>query len=170
MQMVQVTWPKWQPCPYMIKSLTITIEKYLRSSFTIDIPAKVAHVGLPSVHLSRQRTNLTQIWYGELTEGLGHILKMATMSILGQSLKNHLLQDQMSTTLAIGMKYCWCGLYNICFTSDPRLTLIYFTTRSNVFLNVFIWGETLKRWLFNCWSQSHTTYLIYSTYWFNGLS
>ena len=35
--------------------------------------------------------------------------------------------------------------YNVWFTSDPRLTLIYFTTRLNVFLNVVILGKTLKR-------------------------
>ena len=45
----------------------------------------------------------------------------------------HLIKG--STTLCVGM-YCGCGLYNVWLTSNTMLTLIYFTTRSNVFLNV----------------------------------
>ena len=38
--------------------------------------------------------------------------------------------------------------YNVCLTSDPRLTLNYFMIRSNVFLNVFIWGKAVKKCTF----------------------
>ena len=46
------------------------------------------------------------------------------------------------------MQHCGCGLYNVYLTYGPSLTLIYFTTRSNVFLNVFIWVKTLEKMSF----------------------
>ena len=40
------------------------------------------------------------------------------------------------------------AVYSGCLTCGPRLTLIYFTTRSNVFLHVFIVAGVILRYLF----------------------
>ena len=64
--------------------------------------------------------------------------------ITRSKLKNNLILHltKGSTTLCVGM-YCGCGLFDVWLTSDTMLTLIYFTTRSNVFLN--IWGRNLVK-------------------------
>ena len=55
----------------------------------------------------------------------------------------------------------WCGAYQVCSNDDPRLVLIYLTSRSNLLPNVFKWEVFWKVWFFeNCWIQSHHNHYI----------
>ena len=40
-------------------------------------------------------------------------------------------------TLALGMKHKGCRAYQVCMNNDPRLTLTYLTSRSNLLPNAF---------------------------------
>ena len=39
--------------------------------------------------------------------------------------------------LGLGMLHLGCGAYQICSNDEPRLTLIYLTSRSNLLPNAF---------------------------------
>ena len=66
------------------------------------------------------------------------------MPTLGQHFKTSSPESNAQLPLIFGIWCCGCVLYNVWLIYYPSLTLIYFMTRSNVFLNVFIWGKTLK--------------------------
>ena len=42
-------------------------------------------------------------------------------------------------TLGLGMQHWGCGTYQFCSNDDPRLTLTYLKSMSNVFHNAFKW-------------------------------
>ena len=69
--------------------------------------------------------------------GLGNMTKMASKPIYGQNLKKSLVSSyDIETWHAVLEPQARQGLYN----DDPRLTLTYFTTRSNLVVNAFEWG------------------------------
>ena len=39
-------------------------------------------------------------------------------------------------TLGLGMYHLGCEAYQVCFNGDPRLTLTYLTSRSNLLLKL----------------------------------
>ena len=47
-------------------------------------------------------------------------------------------------TLGLGMQHRGCGAYQVCSNDDPRLTLAYLTSRSNLLPNAFKWGNFCK--------------------------
>ena len=47
-------------------------------------------------------------------------------------------------TLGLGMYHWRCGAYQVCSNDDPRLTLTYLTSRSNLLPNAFKWEFFLK--------------------------
>ena len=51
--------------------------------------------------------------------------------------------------LKLGMQHLLLKYYQICSNDDPRLTLTYFTARSNLVPYAFVWGEKVKRWIFS---------------------
>ena len=86
-QTVQVTWPRWPPCPYMVKTL------------------------------------------------------------------KNLLRNQK--TLKVGMQHQMLEYYQICLNHDPRLTLTYFTARSNFVPYAFIWEKGFFRNYCRLWFETH---------------
>ena len=64
--------------------------------------------------------------------------KMATMSIYGKTLKNLLLWNQKAE---VGIWHRVLEYYQVC----SRLTLTYFTARSNLVPYIFVWekGKTM---------------------------
>ena len=48
-------------------------------------------------------------------------------------------------TLKLGMHHWVLEYYQVCSNDDPRLTLTYFTARSNLVPNTFVWekGKTM---------------------------
>ena len=40
-------------------------------------------------------------------------------------------------TLGLGMSHWGCGAYQVCSNDDPKLTLTYLTSRSNLLSNTF---------------------------------
>ena len=42
-------------------------------------------------------------------------------------------------TLGLGMLHWGCRAYQVCLNNDPRLTLTYLTSRSNLLPNRFKW-------------------------------
>ena len=76
--------------------------------------------------------------------------KMAAMPIYGtHPLKKLLLQNQKADDL--GTWYValdWgCGACQVCSNDDPRLTLTYLTSRSNLLPNAFTW-EIFEKLIF----------------------
>ena len=64
-------------------------------------------------------------------------------------------------TSGLGMLHLECGAYQVCSNDDPRLTLTYLTSRSNLLPNAFTWEIFLKVDFFeNCRSLSHYSHLI----------
>ena len=70
----------------------------------------------------------------------GHMTKMAATPIYGKNpLKILFSRTSRPMTLGHGMQYWGCWAYQDCSNNDPRLTLIYLTSRSNLLPNAFKW-------------------------------
>ena len=62
----------------------------------------------------------------------GQMIKIANTPIYGNNLlKMFFSRTGRPMTLRLGMKHWECGPYQDCINDDTRLTLSYFTTRSN---------------------------------------
>ena len=79
------------------------------------------------------------------SKGPGQMTKMAAMLIYGRNLKK-------SSSLEPKGRWPWnlvriigCSYYQVCSDDDPRLTLTYFTARSNLVPYAFVWekGKTM---------------------------
>ena len=67
-------------------------------------------------------------------------VKMAAMPIYGKSpLKIFFYRTRRPMTSGLGMLHWGCGAYQVYSNDDPRLTLTYLTSRSNLLLNAFKW-------------------------------
>ena len=76
--------------------------------------------------------------------------KMATMPIYGKNpLKVFFSRTRKLVTLGLGMFHKGCGTYQVCSNDDPKLTLTYITSRSNLLPNAFKWDffEKLIFWI-----------------------
>ena len=67
----------------------------------------------------------------------GHMTKMTTTPIYGKKIKNLLLQNQKACD--IGTWYVALGMWGLpsCSNDDPKLTLTYLVSRSNLLPNAF---------------------------------
>ena len=66
--------------------------------------------------------------------------KMAAMPIYGKNpLKIFFSRTRRPMTLGLGMEHWECGACQVCSNNDPRLTLTYLTSRSNLLPNRFEW-------------------------------
>ena len=75
--------------------------------------------------------------------GLGHMKKMAATSICGKNpSKIFFPRTKGPMTLCLGMYHWGLGPIIICSNDDPRLTLTYFTARSNL---VSYMGKTVRK-------------------------
>ena len=89
------------------------------------------------------------LWDGETkvcSNGPGHMTKMAAMPIYGKNLKKSSSPEPKDRfTLNLGMHHWVLEYYQICSNDDPRLTLTYFTGRSNLVPYAFVWekGKTM---------------------------
>ena len=78
-----------------------------------------------------------------------------------KTLKNLLLQNQKADDLGTWYVALGCGAYQVCSNDDPRLTLTYLTSRSNLLPNAFKWENFDKVNFFeNCGSFSHYSHFI----------
>ena len=59
--------------------------------------------------------------------------------------KNLLLQNQRANDLVAWYVALGTLAHHICSNDDPRLTLTYFTARSNLVPYAFIWGKTVRK-------------------------
>ena len=65
----------------------------------------------------------------------GHMTKMAAMPIYGKNpLKIFFSRTRRPITLGLCIKHWGCGAYQVYSNDDPRLTLTYLTSRSNLLL------------------------------------
>ena len=84
------------------------------------------------------------------TKYFGPMTKMAATPIYD---KNHLKiffsRTRWPMTLRLGMKHWGSGACQVCSNDDPRLTLTYLTSRSNLLPNAFGWEFFLKVDFFN---------------------
>ena len=77
--------------------------------------------------------------------GPGHMTKMAAMPIYGKNpLKIFFSRTRKPMTLGLGIWHWGCWAYQVCSNNDPRLTLTYLTSRSNLLPNAFKWEFFLK--------------------------
>ena len=75
------------------------------------------------------------------SNGPDHMTKMATMPIMGKTLKN-LLRNQKADDLDTnGMQHWVLKYYQVCSNDDLGLTLTFFMARSNLVPYVFVWGK-----------------------------
>ena len=69
-----------------------------------------------------------------------HMTKMTSMPIYGKnSLKIFFSRTRRPVALGLGMLHWGCGAYQVGSNDEPRLTLTYFTSRSNSLPNAFKW-------------------------------
>ena len=131
----------------------MAINKFQRSRLTFVLSAKVAHIVVSSIIL--KHSFLTNYWPIELkfhvktpydklakifTKYFGHMTKMAATPIYGKNLlKIFFFRTRRSVTLRLGMQHWGFGAYQVCSNDDPRLTLTYLTSRSNLLPNAFKW-------------------------------
>ena len=74
------------------------------------------------------------------TNGPGHMTKMAATPIYGKNpLKIFFSRTRRPMTLGLGMWHWECRAYQVCSNDDPRLTLTYLTSRSNLLPNACKW-------------------------------
>ena len=74
----------------------------------------------------------------------GHMTKMAAMPYMVKTLKKS-SGTKRPMTLKLGMQHRVLEYYQVCSNDDPELTLTYFTARSNLVPNDFVWekGKTV---------------------------
>ena len=66
--------------------------------------------------------------------------KMAATPLNGKNpSKIFFYRTRRPMTLGLGMKHWGCGAYPVYSNDDPRLTLTYLMSRSNLLPNAFIW-------------------------------
>ena len=64
-----------------------------------------------------------------------------------KTLKKLLLRNQKADDLKDGMHHQVLEFYQVYPNDDPKLTLTYFTARSNLVPYAFLW-EKVKQWIF----------------------
>ena len=102
--------------------------------------------------LQNHWANRSQISYGasmgqgneSLFAGLGHMTKMAATPIYGKNPLKIFSWTKGPKTLWLGMQHWGLGPIIVCSNDDPRLTLTYFTARSNLVSKALIWGKLLE--------------------------
>ena len=72
------------------------------------------------------------------SRGLGHMTKMATTPIYGKN------PSKIFFSRIKGQMTLWLETIIVGSNNDPRLTLTYFTARSNLVSYAFIWGTLLE--------------------------
>ena len=79
------------------------------------------------------------------SNGPGHMTKMSATPIYGKNFKNLLLQNQKADDLESRYVASGARVLQICSNDDPKLTLTYFTARSNLVPYAFVWkkGKTM---------------------------
>ena len=80
------------------------------------------------------------------SNGLGHMIKMTAMPIYCKNLnKIFFAGTKRPMILNLGMHHRVLEYYQVCSNDDHGLTLTYFTARSNLVPNAFVWekGKTM---------------------------
>ena len=78
--------------------------------------------------------------------GLSHMTKMAVTPICGNDPSKIFFSiTKGPMTLWLGMQHWGLGPIIVCSNDDPRLTLTYFTARSNLVPYAFIWDKNGKQ-------------------------
>ena len=75
--------------------------------------------------------------------------KMAAMPIYGKNPLKIFSRTRRPVTLGLGTLHCECRAYQVCSNDDPKLTLIYLTSRSNLPPNALKWDFFLKVYFMN---------------------
>ena len=72
-----------------------------------------------------------------------HMTKMATTPIYGKNrLKVFFSRTRRLMTLGLGIQHKGCGPYQVFPNDYSGLTLTYFTARSNLISNAFMWEKS----------------------------
>ena len=78
------------------------------------------------------------------TKYFGHMTKMTAMPIYGENPLKIFSRTRRQVTLGLGMYHWGCGAYQVCLNDDPKLTLTFLTSRSNLLPNAFKWDFFLN--------------------------
>ena len=74
------------------------------------------------------------------TKNLGQMTKMTATPIYGKkTLKIFFSRTRRPVTLRLGMLHWGCGAYQVSSNDDPKMTLTYLTSRSNLLPYAFKW-------------------------------
>ena len=64
--------------------------------------------------------------------------------LMGPKESNQTNKTIRPMTMELDMEHLGCGAYQVCLNDDPRLTLSYLTSRSNLLPNAFKLEKKLK--------------------------
>ena len=108
--------------------------------------------------LWNHRANWTQISYrGSLGWGNQSFFQMVLVTwprwpprpyMVKPPLKIFFTRTRRPMILGLGMLHLGCGAFQVCSNDDPRLTLTYLKSRSNLLSNAFKWEIVLKSLFF----------------------
>ena len=102
-------------------------------------------------------TKLAKIY----TKYFGHMTKMAAMPINGKNpLKIFFSRTRIPVTLGLGVYHWGCGAYQVCSNDDPRLTLTYYTPRSNLLPNALKRGFFYEKLIFSILLMPKSLFLL----------
>ena len=73
------------------------------------------------------------------TKYLGHMTKMTATPIYGKNPLKFYSRTRRLVTLTLGMYHLGCGAYQVCSNDDPKMTLTYLASRSNLLPKAFKW-------------------------------
>ena len=103
-------------------------------------------------------------------QGLGHMTKIAATPIYGKN-SSKSSSPEPKSQWPCGL-VCSIGPVIVCSNDDPRLTLTYFTARSNFVSYAFIWGKLLESHLmeetYSKWPEWQKVY-VYIKFWPQGV-
>ena len=77
--------------------------------------------------------------------GLGHMTKMAATPIYGKNPSRIFSRTERANDLVAWYVALGTRAHHSCSNDDSRLTLTYFTARSNSVPYAFIWGKTVRK-------------------------
>ena len=80
----------------------------------------------------------------------GHMTKMTATPIYGKDHLKIFSRNRRPMTLGLGMWHWGCVAYQVCSNDEPKLTLTYFTSRSNLLPNAFKWDFFKSSFIENC--------------------
>ena len=145
-QMVLVTWPRWPPCPYVLKTLKQSSSLEPKGFWPWNL---VCIIECSSSIKSVQKMTLGFMWNLHRM-GEWKLVQMVQVTwpiwppcpYMVKTLKTiFFFGTKQLMTLKVGIQHRVLEYYQVYSNNDPGLTLTYLMARSNLIPYAFIWGK-----------------------------